>query len=348
MPLMYRSGRDLRDGVRGEDSLERRTLGRSGLQVSVVGLGCNGLGGRLDTEASRKVIHRALDLGITFFDTAANYGHHYGNPGGSETCLGICLGTRRNEVVLATKFANPVLRRADGAPEGASRRHIMQAVEASLVRLKTDWIDLYQMHRPDPDTPIEETLRALDDLARHGKVRYIGCSNFAGWQVADAHGAATAAGLERFVSAQNEYSLIERSVESDLIPAIRHCGLGLLPYYPLAAGMLTGKFARGGPMPTGARLSETPRLAGRYMTDASWTIVESLQLLCEQRGKELLDLAFSWLLAQIPVGSVIAGATSPQQLERNVRAAGWVLSPEDLAEVDRLCASSVASESTHV
>jgi aryl-alcohol dehydrogenase-like predicted oxidoreductase len=327
--------------------LETRALGRSGLQVSVIGLGCNGLGGRLDAESSRRVIYRALDLGVTLFDTAANYGHHYGHPGGSETCLGVCLGSRRNDVVLATKFGNPVLRRPDGTPEGASRRHIMQAVEASLKRLNTDWIDLYQMHRSDPTTPIDETLRALDDLIQQGKVRYIGCSNLSGWQVVKAHWVARHARLHQFVSCQNEYSLIERDIERELIPAIRHYGLGLLPYYPLASGLLTGKFRRHAPLPAGARLSETQRLADRYMTATNWKIVECLERFCTERGRSLLELAFSWLLAKQPVTSVIAGATSPEQLDQNIRAVGWVLTPEDLAEVDRLSTIQLESEAGH-
>jgi aryl-alcohol dehydrogenase-like predicted oxidoreductase len=316
--------------------LRKRTLGRSGVQVSAVGLGCNALGGRIDPEASRKVIHKALDIGVTLFDTAANYGHHYGSPGGSENCLGQFLGDRRKDIVLATKFGNPVLQRKDGAPEGASRRHIMLAVETSLKRLQTDWIDLYQLHRPDPLTPIEETLRALDDLIRQGKIRYIGCSNFPGWQAVEAHWTAKHSGLNAFITCQSEYSLLARDIERDLIPALQQYGLGLLPYYPLAAGLLTGKYSRHAPSPAGARLTQTQRLADRYLTAANWTVVERLEQFCAGRNRSLLELAFAWLLAQPAVASVIAGATRPEQLELNVRAIDWVLTAEELAEIDRL------------
>lgn len=328
--------------------MQRRTLGKSGVQVPVVGLGCNGLGGRIDSEASRKVIHKALDAGITFFDTAANYGHHYGAPGGSESCLGQFLGDRRKDIVLATKFGNPVLQRRDGTPEGASRRHIMLAVEASLKRLQTDWIDLYQIHRPDPLTPIEETLRALDDLIRQGKIRYGGCSNFSGWQAVEAHWTAKHSGLSAFITCQNEYSLLVRDIERDLVPAMQSYGLGLLPYYPLAAGLLTGKYTRNSPSPAGARLTETQRLADRYLTDANWTVIERLERFCAERSRSLLELAFSWLLARPAVSSVIAGATRPEQLELNIRASDWVLTPEELAEIDQLTSICRIAEDSHV
>ena len=328
--------------------MKKRALGRSGVQVSVVGLGCNGLGGRIDLEASRKVIHKALDTGITLFDTAANYGHHYGAPGGSESCLGQFLGDRRKDIVLASKFGNPVLQREDGTPEGASRRHIMSAVEASLKRLKTDWIDLYQIHRPDPLTPIEETLRALDDLIRQGKIRYIGCSNFSGWQAVEAHWIAKHAGLNAFITCQNEYSLLVRAIERELIPAMQSYGLGLLPYYPLAAGFLTGKYTRNSPSPAGARLTGTRRLAERYQTDANWTVIERLEQFCAGRNRSLLELAFSWLLARPAVSSVIAGATTPEQLERNVHAIDWMLTAEELAEIDRLSSTNLVPEDSHV
>src|SRR5712692_7604527 len=218
--------------------MELRNLGRSGLRVSLVGLGCNNFGGRIELEASRKVVHRALDLGITLLDTA----DIYGNLGGSETCLGQILGDRRKDIVLATKFAMPM----DQAKtlKGASRGYIMAAVEASLKRLKTDWIDLYQVHQPDPATPIEETMRALDDLIRQGKVRYVGCSNFPAWQVVSAQWTARHRGLDAFVSCQDEYSLLVRDIERELVPAMTEYGLGLLPFFPLASGLLTGKYNR--------------------------------------------------------------------------------------------------------
>jgi aryl-alcohol dehydrogenase-like predicted oxidoreductase len=216
----------------------------------------------------------------------------------------------------------------------------MTAVEASLRRLRTDWIDLYQMHRPDPATPIEETLRALDDLVRQGKVRHIGSSNLAGWQAVDAHWTSRHLNLSHFISCQNEYSLMNRGIEAELIPAMQACGLGLLPYFPLASGLLSGKYQRGAPMPSGARLSGAASLANRYLTARNWSIVERLQEFCTRRGLSLLDLAFSWLLAQPTLASVIAGATRPEQLEQNVRAARAQLTPEDLAEVDRLTRAS--------
>lgn len=308
--------------------MEQRHLGRSGLKVSQVGLGCNNFG-VLDVEASRKVVHRALDLGITLFDTA----DVYGNRGGSETQLGEILGPRRKDIVLATKFGMPM---DDVGSMGASRRYIMSAVEASLKRLKTDWIDLYQVHRPDASTPVEETLSALDDLVRAGKVRYIGCSNFASWQVVDAQWAAHDRRLTPFVSAQDELSLLVRDIERELIPALEAKGLGLLPYFPLASGLLTGKYKHGAEVPAGTRMALMKRLSDRFMTDKNWTIVEKLDAFCARRGHTMLELAFGWLLAKPVVSSVIAGATKPEQIEANVKATGWKLSADDLAEIDRL------------
>ena len=310
--------------------MELRNLGRSGLRVSAIGLGCNNFGGRIGMEASRAVVHAALDAGITLFDTADAYGER----GGSETALGEILGPRRKDIVLATKFALPM----DDAEtlKGASRRYIMQAVEASLRRLRTDWIDLYQQHRPDPLTPIEETLRALEDLTRAGKIRYAGCSNLPAWQVADADWTARHLGIPGFVSCQDELSLLVRGNEAELMPAMCAHGLGLLPYFPLASGLLTGKYRRNQPMPEGARLTGTQRLADRYLTDANWAAAERLQDFAEARGHTILELAFSWLLAQDPVSSVIAGATRPEQVQANVAAGGWMLTSEDLAEVDRI------------
>jgi aryl-alcohol dehydrogenase-like predicted oxidoreductase len=309
--------------------MDVRSLGRSGLRISAVGLGCNNFGGRTGAAETRAVVHKALDLGISLFDTADTYG----NRGGSETLLGEILGERRKDIVLATKFGMPV---DDTQLPRASRRYIMTAVEASLKRLRTDWIDLYQMHRPDPATPIEETLRALDDLIRQGKVRYVGSSNLAGWQAVDAHWTGLHLDLNRFISCQNEYSLLSRGIEKELIPAMQACGLGLLPYFPLAGGLLSGKYRRGGAMPAGARLSGGTGLAQRYLTERNWAIVERLQDFCARSGHGLIDLAFSWLLAQPTLASVIAGATRPEQLEQNVKAAGWKLTAQELAEVDRL------------
>lgn len=310
--------------------MEQRSLGRSGLLVSEIGLGCNNFGGRIDLEASRRVVHAALDAGITLFDTA----DAYGNQGGSEAALGEILGPRRHDIVLATKFALPM----DGQEvlKGASRRYIVRAVEASLRRLRTDWIDLYQQHRPDPLTPIEETLRALEDLVRAGKIRYAGCSNFPAWQVADAVWTARDRHLGGFVSCQDEYSLLARGHEAELLPCMRAHGLGLLPYFPLANGLLTGKYKRNAALPPGTRLATTQRSADRTLTDANWATAERLADFCEARGHSMLELAFGWLLAQPPVASVIAGATRPEQIVANAAAGGWRLSADDLDEIDRI------------
>lgn len=307
-----------------------RNLGHSGLRVSAVGLGCNNFGGRIDYEATTKVVHAALDQGITLFDTA----DIYGNRGGSEDFLGRILSGQRKSIVLATKFGMPM--DDDDVKVGASRRYIMQAVEDSLSRLRTDWIDLYQVHQPDNRTPIEETLRAMDDLVRSGKVRYIGCSNFPAWQVIEAQHTARASGLTPFSSCQDEYSMLVRKVEPELVPAATKYELGLLPYFPLASGLLTGKYRRNQSMPDGARLTNTKRLADRYLTDRNWDRVERLNDFSTKRGKSLLELAFGWLLSQPVVSSVIAGATKPEQIEQNVRAGEWILSPDDLSEIEKI------------
>jgi aryl-alcohol dehydrogenase-like predicted oxidoreductase len=311
--------------------VERRNLGKSGLAVSAIGLGCNNFGGRIDFAATKKVVHQALDLGITFFDTADTYGDPRG---GSESFLGEILGERRKEIVLATKFARPMDN--TGRLQGASRHYIVTAVEASLKRLKTDWIDLYQQHQPDPLTEIEETLRALDDLVRQGKVRYIGCSTLPAWQVVEAEWTSRHLGLERFVSCQEEYSLLVRGLERDMLPMIEAYGLGLIPFSPLASGLLTGKYRRGEALPRTARLGYTPRLAERYLTERNWALVGRLEAFAAARGHTLLDLAIGWLLCRPAVASVIAGATTPEQVEANRRAAEWALSGDDLEEIDRL------------
>nr|WP_283949816.1 aldo/keto reductase [Limobrevibacterium gyesilva] len=301
------------------------------MRVSSIGLGCNNFGGRIDLEATRKVIHKALDLGITLFDTADVYGER----GGSETSMGQVLGDNRKRIVLASKFGLPMS--DDGTKQGGSRRYIMAAVEDSLRRLRTDYLDLYQLHTTDhPLTPIEETLRALDDLVHQGKVRYIGCSNLPSWQVVEAQWTAKAAGLNPFVSCQDEFSLVKRDAEKELMPAMRAYGLGLLPYFPLASGLLTGKYRRNAPMPADARLTKTERLANRYLTERNWAISEKLIDFAEARGHTALELAFSWLLGKAPVASVIAGATKPEQLEQNVKAGGWKLSAEEMAEIDTI------------
>jgi aryl-alcohol dehydrogenase-like predicted oxidoreductase len=311
--------------------LEQRNLGRSGLLVSVVGLGCNNFGGRIDLEATRRVVHKALDLGITFFDESDTYGDPRGS---SETCLGQILGDRRKDIVLATKFARPM----DTAVrlQGASRRYIMTEVEASLRRLKTDWIDLYQQHQPDPLTPIEETLRALDDLVRQGKVRYIGCSTLPAWQVVEARWSAKNLSLHHFISCQEEYSLLARDLDREMMPMLEAYDLGLIPFHPLADGLLTGKYQRGKPPPPGTRLATMARAAERNLTDRNWGIVELLDGFAAERGHTLLELAFSWLARRPAVASIIAGATKPEQVEQNVHAAGWVLTAEDMLEIDRI------------
>ncbi len=320
--------------------MDYRTLGRSGLHVSTIGLGCNNFGGRIDLEASRLVIHAALDAGITLFDTADVYGAlgiGTSHKGASEEILGAVLGPRRQDIVLATKFAMPM--DEDGRKKGASRRYIVQAVEDSLRRLRTDWIDLYQQHRFDPHTPLEESMSALDDLVRAGKVRYIGCSNFAAWQVADAMWTARDRHLTPFISCQDELSLLVRDADKELLPAAERFGLGLLPYFPLASGMLTGKYQRNAVMPEGARLTSTQRLADRYLTDAHWPKVEKLADFCAARGHTMVELAFSWLLARSPVASVIAGATKVEQVTQNAAAGAWKLTAEELAEIDAITAA---------
>jgi len=312
--------------------MEKRKLGTSGPEVSLVGLGTNNFGGRIDLEASRRVIDKALDLGVTLFDTA----DIYGNYGGSEEVLGKVLGPRRKTIVLATKFGMAM--DDAGTRKGASRRYIMQAVEASLSRLKTDWIDLYQVHQPDPNTPIEETLRVLDELVKAGKVRYIGCSNFSAAQLEDAQRVAQKNGLTSFICCQDEYSLLVRDPEKDRIAMMQKYGLGLLPFFPLASGMLTGKYKNGAPLPVGTRLATTKRLADSVITPRNWQIVEALGEFVGKRGHTLLELAMSWLASRAPVSSIIAGATRPEQVEQNVAAIGWTLSPADLAEIDRITA----------
>jgi len=299
----------------------------------VVGLGCNNFGGRLDVDATRRVVHRALDAGITLLDTA----NTYGNRGGSESQLGEVLGERRKDVVLATKFGMPM--DDDGKLQGASRRYVMSAVEDSLRRLKTDWIDLYQLHQPDPRAPTEETLRALDDLVHQGKVRYIGCSNLAGWQVADSIWTSRHHGLTPYVSAQNEYSLLVREPERDLFPALDAYGVGFLPYFPLAGGLLSGKYERNAPLPAGSRLTDTKRSADRFLTERNWSIVGALQAFCNERGRSLLELAFSWLASQLLVSSVIAGATKPEQIDANIGAVNWRLSDDERTSIDDITRS---------
>jgi len=314
--------------------MKSRSIGQSNLKVSVVGLGCNNFGLGVDREAARKVLSEALDRGITFIDTADVYGRR----GGSESILGEILGERRGSVVLATKFSAPMAG-AEPAPPirgNASRSYIMDAVNASLKRLRTDWIDLYQLHWPDPATPMIETLRALEDLIRHGKVRYIGCSNLTARQISEAHETARQWQLHGFISTQEEYSLLTRAPEKTLLPILQDCALGLIPYFPLASGLLTGKYRLGLPPPTGSRLAKLPMLAGRWLTAERLQIVEKLIDFCGSRGHTLLELAISWLAAQPAVASVIAGATTAEQVQMNCAAVDWRLTPAELGEVGRI------------
>jgi aryl-alcohol dehydrogenase-like predicted oxidoreductase len=310
--------------------MEARQIGRTTLEVSVTGLGCNNFGLRCDLEQTRAVVDRALELGVTLFDTADRYGSPSGT---SERYLGQVLGERRKHVVLASKFGNAM--DDSGTMQGASRRYIKIAVEASLRRLNTDWIDIYQMHRPDPATPIEETLRALEDLTREGKIRHAGCSQFSAAQIVEAHRAARDAGVTGLVSAQNQYNLLERGMEREFLPAVRECGIGFIPFYPLAGGLLSGKY-RDHVVPEGTRFAKPRAQEARLLNEERWAILGRLHQFCEARGRSMLELAVNWLLARPGVVSVIAGATKSEQIEQNVRAVGWKLSEHDIAELDRI------------
>jgi aryl-alcohol dehydrogenase-like predicted oxidoreductase len=309
--------------------MEKRSLGAAGLEASLVGLGCNNFGMKIDLAASRAVIEAALDAGITFFDTADMYGN-----GQSEEFIGQVLGPRRKNIVLASKFGGVAMMRKSGERWG-SRDYITKCVEASLQRLRTEWIDLYQMHYPDSTTPVEETLAALDDLVRQGKVRAVGCSNFSGAQITEAETKAQERHFTRFVTAQNEWSLLKREAEREVIPACERYSLGQLPYFPLASGLLTGKYHRGEAFAAGSRLATLKFFQG-WATDDNFTKIEALQAFAEKRGHTLLELAFSWLAAQLCVTSVIAGATTPDQVRANAAAANWKLTATELAEVNAL------------
>ena len=313
--------------------MEKRRIGS--LQVSVVGLGCNNFGWRLDADATASVVHAALDSGVNFFDTADIYGGTR-----SEEYLGRALRGRREQVVVATKFGMKV----DEQRHGAKPAYVRQAAEDSLRRLSTDYIDLYQLHQPDPETPIAETLAALDELVKAGKVREIGCSNFSAQQIREAEEAAPE-GAARFVSVQNEYSLFHREPEREVLAECERRGLAFLPYFPLANGLLTGKYRAGRPLPQGTRISGTERF-GKLLDEVHLQTVEALARFAESRGHTLLELAFSWLLARPVVPSVIAGATSAQQIRSNAAAVGWKLTPADLAEVDRILQHAALSEAS--
>jgi len=306
-------------------------LGKSGLTVSTVGLGCNNFGGRMADGDVPAVVDAAIDAGITLFDTA----DVYGGGGASETLLGKALQGKRDQVIIATKFGSN-MNGVNGPDWGVrgSRRYIRIAVETSLKRLGTDWIDLYQMHQPDPNTPIEETLSVLSDLVAEGKIRYIGSSNFKGWQVIDADWTASTGGYEPFISAQNHYSWLNRGVEAELVPALEHTGQGMLPYFPLASGLLTGKYKRGEQAPDGTRLAnQADRLAG-----ADWDKIEALEKFAADRGITILQVAIGGLAAMPTVGSVIAGATKVEQIAANVTAGLWQPTDDDLNELIKITA----------
>ena len=306
-----------------ERTMDTRHIGS--LDVSVVGLGCNNFGWKLDETATAAVVHAALDVGITFFDTADIYGGTQ-----SEVFLGRALGTRRDHVVIATKFGMAV----DDQRRGAHPEYVKRACEDSLRRLGTDRIDLYQLHQPDPTVPIADTLGALNDLVRAGKVREIGCSNFSVEQLREAE-AAVRPGAARFVSVQNEYNLLHRDPKRHVIPECRRKGLAFLPYFPLASGLLTGKYRQGQPPPKGSRLATVERFA-KTASDRTLAIVESLLQFATSRRHTLVELAVSWLASQPTVASVISGATSAEQVKTNAAAAGWNFTAEELTEIERL------------
>jgi aryl-alcohol dehydrogenase-like predicted oxidoreductase len=301
------------------------------LNVTIVGIGCNNFGRRLDRAGTDAVVHAAMENGINFFDTADVYGD-----GSSEEYLGKALGSRRDEVIIATKFGFELS--GDASRSGGSPRWIERAVEDSLRRLGTDRIDLYQLHTPDENTPIEDTLETLDKLVSAGKVRQIGCSNHSEAQIEDALSTSRERGFARFASVQNEYSLLHREPENNgVVEACLRNGVALLPHFPLASGMLTGKYTRGEEAPTGSRLASMPASrAGRFANARNFDVVEQLETFANERGHTILELAISWLVAQPEVASVIAGATRPEQVRANTDAAKWELLPEDLAEVDRI------------
>jgi aryl-alcohol dehydrogenase-like predicted oxidoreductase len=306
--------------------MEQRQLGRSGLALSVLGLGCNNFGMKIEADEATAVVGAALDAGITHFDSAETYGM-----GRSEEMLGAALGKRRGEAIIATKFGSPGTKGTVGAR--GSRSNVIRACEGSLRRLGTDYIDLYYLHRPDPYTPIDETLDALSDLVYQGKVRYIGNSAMPGWEMVDAEHTSRVGRYQRFVAAQIEWSLLVRDVEKEMVPAARHLALGIVPYFPLASGLLTGKYRRGEEFPEGSRFAAIPRMSS-FASDANFTLVERLTAVAHASDRSILELALGWLLSQDGVTSVIAGATSPEQVTANVAASQWRLDADELAAVD--------------
>ena len=317
--------------------MQYRKLGSSDIKVSVLGMGCNNFGGRVDVETTRRVIHHAIDAGINHFDTA----DIYGGQGASEDHMGQVLGPRRKDIVLATKFGIPF---SDTMKGGGSHAYVMKAIEGSLKRLRTDYIDIYYLHKPDPSVPIEETLRALDDLVKQGKVRAIANSNMVPERVIDADQTAKKAGITRFVAAQDELSLIKRGTERDRLPAIEKCGLSFIPYFPLASGLLTGKYRRNAPMPEGTRLAGKNRLADVFVNDQNFELVYQIGDFCDRKKLDMLSVAFAWLLAKPSVASVIAGAVKTDQIDANIKACDYKLSSADIAELDKITSGALASQ----
>ena len=311
--------------------MEYRRLGQTGLEVSTIGLGTNNFGGRIDFEATKKVLHQTMEEGINFLDCANTYG-----AGKSEEFIGQVLGKEhRQEMIIATKVGNGPMGGPPPGPnqKGGTRHHIMTQVDLSLKRLDTDYIDLYYMHRWDPDTPIEETMRALDDLVHAGKVRYLGCSNYTAWQMVEAIWTAKAQNLYNYCCVQPEYSLVVRDVERELVPATKQYGMSLIPFFPLASGFLTGKYSQGEEPPEGTRFAGSPNMGNRYFNDDNWSLLGKLQSFAGERGHSVAELAFSWLLGNPVVPSVIAGATKPEQVTANAQAAGWQLSDDEMDEI---------------
>lgn len=303
-------------------------MGKSGLKVSAVGLGCNNFGWSISPEASKPVVHKALDMGVTLFDTADIYGDP---PGKAESVLGPLLKGKRDDIVLTTKFGYDF----SGGPPNNSRGYILRALEASLKRLGVDWVDIYMVHIGDPATPLEETMRTLDEIVSSGKARYIAVSNMEPWRVVEANWVAKELGARGFICSQNEYSLLERAPEQELIPALKHHGMTLNPYFPLASGMLTGKYISGG---AGRLKDNFLGLGGKFLTERNQEIVKRLNDYAQSRGRTLVELAMSWLVCQPVVAGVIAGATKPEQVEQNVKAASWKLTAEEIAEINAIAA----------
>ncbi|MDR7544178.1 MAG: aldo/keto reductase [Armatimonadota bacterium] len=317
--------------------MKYRRLGSAGLQVSVLGLGCNTFGRFVDADGAARIVHAALDLGMTFFDTADVYGG-----GRSEEFLGKALTGRRDRAVVATKVGWAL---GDGPNQaGVSRARLVAGIEASLRRLQMDYVDLLQIHRWDQETPLEESLGALDDLVRQGKVRYIGCSNFAAWQLVWSLWLSERRGWSRFVTVQPEYSLLVREIERELIPACQAFGVGVIPYYPLAAGVLTGKYRQGEPAPVGTRGYGSEQFQRRFLTRRNLTLVEALDGWARARGHSVAELAIAWLLARPMVCTVIAGATRPEQVEANAKATAWELTPAEVEEVAALAPPGLPGE----